>query len=253
MPGTHLWTMPVEIRFYFLIPFISLVFSRIYKYYLIVWPLQILNVIFLIQIRRKGLFSISDGESFLRVYLPIFFIGSTTAMAFINIEENKLLKKLDSFRIYQLLSSVPCFAIFFTLARIEGWYNIERDDSYICTSAMSILLLIILVAPSNFFNYVMTNTIVFKIFGKYSYGTYLFHGYVIYYIKKNEKIRRYTNNLTDLVLITVCLSLLYGFIFFHAVENNLMYLSKYVIKLLDRKIKIEYILIKKENDSKNEA
>ena len=203
-----LWTMPVEIRFYFLIPFISFLFSRIYTHKIICWLLHIFNLSFLILIRKRKLFSIGTDEEISRfeLYIPVFMIGSTLALIYANLETTKWIEILDKYKIYNYLLTIPCVIFFIYLCRYEAWYEnqIVRDDAYLYSAGISGLLFFMLIAPSNFFNQFMSKSIILNLFGKFSFGTYLFHMNVILYMINKQFNKRFPIS-TDYAVVMLTL------------------------------------------------
>ena len=78
------------------------------------------------------------------------------------------------------------------------------------------------------------NLSIFKKFGKYSFGIYLFHyeGFrIVNIIKKNNFMNK--SNI-EIIIIELFFAFIFGMIFFHFVENPSMKFGNYLIKKLNR-------------------
>ena len=222
----HIWTMPIEINFYFFVPSIALIFSLIYKKTLLVWSLFLINCISLILIRKFRLFSIGSFQdvAIFQTYLPIFLIGSTLSIVYINFQQSKwILEYLNQSKQMNSLLSLIFFSIFIFICRIQGYITLIRDDAFIYSAFISILILIMLISPSNYFNQTLLKLKIFNLYGKYSYGTYLFH------INCNLFTRRKLYRLleSDRSIIFLAISLIAGILFFYIVENNSIRVAKF--------------------------
>ena len=234
---THLWTMPVEIRYYFLIPFIAILFSRIHNVRLIGWIIFLINLIFLVSIRRFGLFRILENHELTRFdrYLPVFMAGSTLALLYFNLERTKIIEKLTKFKVYNYILTLISSILFILITRSHAWYKTYKDDAYVYSAGIAVFMLLLLVSPSNYVAQYLSNDLILKIFGKFSYGTYLFH----INVQKNQSkfpFRRYLTVTTDFTAVNLLISLFFGVLFYYSVENNLMIVSKYVTKWINGKL-----------------
>lgn len=234
---THLWTMPVEIRYYFLIPFIAILFSRIHNVRLIGWIIFLINLIFLVSIRRFGLFRILENHELTRFdrYLPVFMAGSTLALLYFNLERTKIIEKLTKFKVYNYILTLISLILFILITRSHAWYKTYKDDAYVYSAGIALFMLLLLVSPSNYVAQYLSNDLILKIFGKFSYGTYLFH----INVQKNQSkfpFRRYLTVTTDFTAVNLLISLFFGVLFYYSVENNLMIVSKYVTKWINGKL-----------------
>ena len=219
----HIWTMPVEIKFYFIIPPLAYIFSNIYKKKLIVWIIYLMNFIYMIIVKRFNLFSVGDfyDVAEFEPYIPIFLMGSILAVLYIHLEHSKGLELLNQYRINNYIISLICIIIFVCLCRFQGWFNSDRNNGFICASFMSLLLLFMLIVPANYLNQFLSQIKTFYIFGKYSYGVYLFHINC-----RNESRKFQSIMISDQFILYIILSLVVGIIFFHIIENNSMKLAK---------------------------
>ena len=219
----HIWTMPVEIMFYFFVPPIAYCFSKIYKNKLVVWIIYIMNFIYMILVRCFNLLTIGDFNDVAKFesYIPIFLMGSILAVLYIHLEHSKRLELLNQYKIFNFLISLICFIIFITLCRFQGWFKLYRNDGFICASFMSLLIFFMLIVPDNYLNKFLSQTKTFYIFGKYSYGIYLFHINCILLSKKYINIMP-----SDLFILFLILSLLVGILYFHIIENNSIKLAR---------------------------
>ena len=222
----HIWTMPVEIKFYFFIPPLAYIFSNIYKKKLIIWIIYLLNFTYMIIVTQFSLFSVGDFYDVAKFepYIPIFLIGSILAVLYIHLEHSKRLELLNQYKIFNYLVSLICTVIFVCLCRFQGWFNSDRNNGFICASFMSLLLLLMLIVPTNLLNQFLSQIKTFYIFGKYSYGVYLFHINCRNETKKFEAIMT-----SDQFVLYIILSLIFGILFFHIIENNSIKLARICI------------------------
>ena len=234
----HLWTMPIEIRYYFLIPFISILFSRVYKLKLLVWSLFLVKLFYLAKIKQyKWVKMYEDNQiNELSGYLPIFLAGSILAGLYANLEETKWIEKLSNSRIYNYILTILSLIVFVLIARSHAQYKTVRDDAYLYSAGITIFMFLLLVSPSNLIAKYLSSEFMLKSIGKYSYGTYLFHKTVI---RNNFIIITFKNYLkisTDLCLATIFISFCYGFLFSHLVENNSISIAKILIKKVNGRL-----------------
>jgi hypothetical protein len=104
---TYLWTMPIEIRYYF--------FTHIYKFSIIVWSLFLLNLSLLIKNKDSNIIKMYEDKEISKLYgfMLIFLCGSALAGVYVNLEGAKWIEKLNEKKIYNLLLSVFSLLFFF--------------------------------------------------------------------------------------------------------------------------------------------
>ena len=245
---THLWTMPIEIRYYFLIPIIAFVSSKFYKYKAITWSLFLLNFVFLVSINKFKLFNIGEDSEISQFnrHLPIFMSGSILALVYSNLidsNDTNWIEKLNQSKLYSYSIGVLCIYLFWYLCRAHSWYRLVKNDGYLFTAGITIFMFLLLISPSNFMAKYLSKESIFKLYGKYSYGTYLFHYEVVIYLESLNSIK------TDKVIYLFISSLFLGILFYYIVENNLIKMANYIINVVNTKISSYKLLnnIQQEN------
>ena len=228
----HLWTMPIEIRYYFLIPIIAFVSVKFYKNKMIVWSLFLLNLIFLSSINKYKLFSIGEDleNSRFSRYLPIFMSGSILAIVYLNLQETKWIEKLNQNNIYKYSMWIPCVYVFWYLCRAHAWYGTIRNDAYLYSAGINLFMFLLLISPSNFMADYLSKETLLKLYGKYSYGIYLFHYDILDCLQPLKLI------ITDRVVYLHIFALFAGMLFYYIVENNLMIIARYLIIFINERL-----------------
>ena len=222
-----LWTIPVEIKFYFFIPFIALTgiyFNLNYKLAILfhtsllifVWNLSKLNL----NTRVNG--------TWLLINTPVFLIGCSIAILIKSLEDHKL----PSNRYLSYSIEFISWLMFLVGARLEYFLNSHFQWAVYWFINM---LLMILAAPNNFTDF-LTNFQLLRLIGKYSYGFYLFHGIsmTLWQIIYSNYIR----SLFYKIIILTGQTLFFGFIYFHLIENNCIKLAKTINSSLLNKFKL---------------
>lgn len=253
----HLWTMPVEIRYYFFIPFICLLFVKMREpirrlFYLLIASFVLLN--------EKYKF-IGDSKKTLELTysLPIFLSGSIIGFMYYFKNKNTTEKLSQSCLKNFIASSILTAAtlvVFYHYNTKWNFHTLTMDIYFRHLSGRAmfrlshyvqagvtfsyIFLLMVFTAPTAYTN-LFKESKVFNAFGKYSYGTYLIHLLVVHYIVE----RRFYTDFETIVVICLC-SLACGFLFYYVVENPLMNIAS----ILCRKIsQLEFF---QQKSSKNE-
>ena len=169
---TYLWTIPVEIKYYLIIPLIVYAAHRFkinFKLACFIHAAIVGTVCFFIYFQLK----FGKPTSFLTAF-PTFLIGSSMAILYKSLVEIQINVKINN---YKLMSQIICLISGLMLiigVRIHVWY---KDFSvYIYSIYWSTHMLLMLIGAPNKFTTLLSNIKLLKMFGKYSYGFYLFHG-----------------------------------------------------------------------------
>jgi len=250
----HLWTIPPEIFFYFILPIILVysLLSRKLKLLLLIQLLTIIHLNLFVNIFKLLLdsknFHNSIHYSFM-LSLPVFIQGSTLSLLFQYFDEN-LSQALDTFLnwhkllriLYKPLLNILTL-ILISLAFESSVYNqLHRTDksdfNYLIKPAYlwTVVLFVMLISKENeniFKDFLEKNQIL-KSFGKYSFGIYLWHPMCIYCESNyNNIVRNHMNRYIYIAFISYTA----GFFFFHIVEKNLISLANHLCNLLKSNLK----------------
>ena len=231
--STHLWTMPIELRFYVLIPFIAFLFSKLVNNRNIVLTLFLVNIIVLASIKKYNLIQIGEDNEIATLdrYLPVFCAGSTLALLYANIEKTNLIKTINNNKMFHYILTIPTGYIFACLMREHAWVQTNVEDAYYYAIRIVMFMLLLLISPLNLIAQYLASERLLKLFGKFSYGAYLFHISVLRY--KNKYPSKLIRIKTDECIAYLSVSLICGIMFYYFIENNLIIISKYFINKID--------------------
>ncbi|CAF0722964.1 unnamed protein product [Brachionus calyciflorus] len=227
---SHLWTIPIEIKYYFLIPIVCLVFHRSKKYWLLTLSASI-SISFVLY--KYVHFTSSDvyyGDSN-KLYprFPIFYTGSVVALLFFKYEnwtnfKNFLSSKNLRFFI-TILSFIMCYYI---LRNLSKYYSPEVnmfDDSIHPGPKLDFLLFLMLIGAPNSFTKLFSENYFLTRMGHYSFGIYLWHPMCIQIVRSNLK---YFDKEADAIGCVLILSILCGYFFNQFIEKPMMKLGNKV-------------------------
>lgn len=231
----HLWTVPIEIKYYFVIPLVCIVFH----YFKNNWHYLIAYSSVLTYIAYQTVFYYEAKDVYLptanKLYprFPVFFSGSLVAYLYFNYEKhsNDMLRKIMLLKpVKFILTLIPFFMALYAGKYYSVYLTPGTDmykDSIHPGVEFSILLFIMLIsAPSNFTR-IFGDSFVLKMYGKYSFGVYLFHPTCI--LVKNFFESKQQCEFVPVILLT---SLLAGYLFYFLIENPAMKLGNHFIKKL---------------------
>jgi peptidoglycan/LPS O-acetylase OafA/YrhL len=253
--ANHLWTIPVEIKYYFCIPIISFVSIKCGKYWFILWSLSSSAMFYVDFFNPFGIepwseFSQKDAQ--LGSRFTFFFAGSQLAILFFHLE------KTPAFRTYatravakNLISSllntvfVSEFLIFHYVNkdirhtkafqyRVPNRYYIHIS---VCFKVIAIFFL--LYVDNRNLLAKLLNSYYLRMCGRYSFGIYLLHPSVIQAFKTSERYIPIAYHTVIFqfaiarVFTIVGLSYFVAFIWFYLLEDNLMRMANKLAKAID--------------------
>lgn len=230
----HLWTIASEIKYYFFIPVLSLIYIKFgkNKKYLI-YGLSL--YIFIIEYFNIYKLKNSDHSPAQRhLLLPrfnVFLSASIIAMVYLN---SNLKYEFSKSKIFVL-----SFKIFVTSLIIYFPYKFLKylnpkvlhiTHSTLSGIYLSIIVLLLLIGPQDYFitKWLRKSSFLLKC-GKFSFGIYLFHPMVM---KINKLIKTKTD--FEMIVIITFISLLIGLVFYYMVEKNFIKLGDIVIKYFNK-------------------
>jgi peptidoglycan/LPS O-acetylase OafA/YrhL len=234
----HLWTVPNEIKYYFIIPFYCVAVCRSGQMRPLVVAASILFVVFdqafnLLRITRDDF--IRANRHSLRPRFVIFLAGSIMATVFFYVEKqkdffNKVILSSNKVQFgLKCLATASLIYFYYTFLQFYNPKVSSYSHSTICgvyTSFFLFVLLLINAAATNSSTFFLTKFLagnkLLTSFGKYSFGIYLFHPMCCLI---NKVIEPKTD--IELLLVVIFLSYMCGVVFFYVVENPLInYASK---------------------------
>jgi peptidoglycan/LPS O-acetylase OafA/YrhL len=246
--GNHLWTIPIEIKYYFFIPIISFVSVKSGKYWIILW---LFSSLFVIYVEIFNSFSLtpdvySDGNVGLGPRFTIFFSGSLLAIIFFNFENIPAARAFTIKPRIRILLSISLNILFLGQFLLFSYKIYLLDLSYFKHSYISAIYQVSMILLLLYVN--ETNTVAkfyssyfLRTSGHYSFGIYLFHATVIHIFKTSANFipiayHKYIFQFSfQRAFVVVGLSYLCGLIWFYAVENSLIKVASKLSKLIDAK------------------
>ncbi|RNA19703.1 O-acetyltransferase oatA [Brachionus plicatilis] len=191
--ANHLWTIPIEIKFYFMIPILCVGFKLSNKYWMPVFLSSIGVMYWLYQTHLY--YSASDAKlptsNKLYVRFPIFYSGSLVAFFYYKYEicENKC-KNLVKKRFSRFFIGICSFLMaIYGIMHFSPAYNPRINiykDSLHPGIKFSFLLFFMLIGAPNDFTRLFSDNFFLKKLGKYSFGIYLWHPMCILVLKHHK-------------------------------------------------------------------
>jgi peptidoglycan/LPS O-acetylase OafA/YrhL len=248
----HLWTIPVEVKYYFIIPIICLIFvaSKRFLNNLIVpfvlgCVLATINEFYnLCGVTKEDMFYynvFSSGQ--LRVRFFVFFYGSLAAIALILIESNKELNAAIKNRNVQRGLVAVLFVIIFYVFRFRTqFFYPEIEDTFSYETIPSLcwavcIVIMVLTHPNPLTSYLSSSSFLVSS-GKYSFGIYLWHLVVLDQLRNNSYVS-IKSEVID-VLSTITVSYFVAYVFFCLVEDPFMKFANYLCTRIEVAINNRY-------------
>ena len=232
----HLWTIPLEIRYYLLIPSYILFVYKLRKYSNIVLTCSILSILYIDYFNVKTSFIDLRRNS-------IFFKASLIALLYEKIEKQNLFIKIKNNYYFRSLMCALIVIISYAMAKkFARVFNKEMTwgKGTLSSEYYSLFLFIVVLigAPNSISNF-MENKLLTNL-GKYSFGIYLWHPILIDVVKyqvknylQNKQSTFYLGTLssTEKLVFLFIQTYLCGYLFFRYIENPSM---KFGYKLCKR-------------------
>jgi peptidoglycan/LPS O-acetylase OafA/YrhL len=229
---SHLWTIPVEIKFYFFIPLISLA-SAITARFWVLFISILATFIFVVEFYNPfNLTYVSYHRNWrLAEYLTLFLKGSLTAIVYYHVKKNEhLMRTITNVKLQKLLYFVTWLAIIFMLRNgPSGWQNtlpLPNPHFIYAEYAAFVVLLLMVFGEPNYITNLFNDNYALRSFGKYSFGIYLLHQELIKLYR--AKFAIHTGPILGPFLSLLILSYISGFLWFYCIENPLVKLANYM-------------------------
>jgi len=231
----HLWTVGVEIKYYFVIPLLSFVAIKLKRLMVITW---ILLATFVYIYESKNIFGIvSDDYKYqhrhkLLPTLSIFLNGSLVAIAYYMIETNKTISSLLS-NVYlkKLLGFICLFMFVYGIKIFIPLLNSKANKFRYSSKSgayWSLVMFLMLIGAPNVSTNIFEKSYLMTKCGKYSFGFYLFHPMVMRLVKNHIKTKIHL----EMIAINFIFSLALGFLFHFLLEDRLIQLANRLCKRL---------------------
>jgi peptidoglycan/LPS O-acetylase OafA/YrhL len=246
----HLWTIPIEINYYFFIPIICILYLGLYRankrvlYSILIIciclaPYHLKHNLFFKFPRNPFVVNMGD---FRAPTFSTFLCGSLLAFTFLSYENEisrkKICQKIIASKFVQILLNLLTTSMIIYSFRSEylrdnnggeGNYYYWYKGGLFWAVAIFLLLL-----SSNEYSYgrMFFNIKLLKKFGIYSYGIYLLHPAAIRLaerIKSEYKLINFKNSYEFFALIAF-LSFSIGFLFYVLIERNMITIATYLCK-----------------------
>lgn len=226
----HLWTIAPEIKFYFIIPIISLTAHKLGNYRML---FVLIALLFLVS--RDIYLSLNDTnkQNANSGTLKIFAYGSISAITFYSLDINKKIKEyLEKRFVKEIIAS---FSFYLTYLGIKisvyfrpGFMN-EFKHGYLTIPAFiwGFIIFLMAIGHPNYFTHIFSGSLFLKQTGKFSFGIYLLH---IYVINIDQVIPLQTR--TEVAIMVVVYSFILGYSFHLILENPLMNLVNKICEQL---------------------
>lgn len=253
-PGkNHLWTVPIEIKYYYFIPifcFVCYLFKRFWYVYIFI-SVALVTYLYSKVISYQPDDVDTNTSNKLIPRFPMFFCGSIVAVLYYHFEkaDNTILKKIIFSRIIQFLIFLITLPLGMYGFRFLCTYFNKNLEFYEAGSTPSVyfsgFLFLMLIGAPNPFTQVFSRNYILEFYGKYSFGVYLLHPWCLL-VKTYQEFNYVTQ--TELVFVTLLLSGFAGFVFFYLIENPCMKIGNMFIRLIKRITvfkKEEIIILKK--------
>lgn len=228
-----LWTLPLEISFYFVIPVLAIVTLKLGRtWWLLFLPLFVWIV-------YEGFVGYRTSHTPLLPHLPTFLAGSVAAVVYLKIDSavktHMLQPRRWQRRLFKAVNYLVLALLVLTVG-FNGWYlrvlfnNVEQKQP-VGFPFVSVLVTIIIVMemllPSKICGFLESSFL--RYWGKVSFSTYLLHSFVIY----RESVR--TQALTYRVFSVFAFTMLLATFSYHLVEHPMQELARKASTALSRR------------------
>lgn len=207
----HLWTIPVEFKFYFTLPVVIILFQKLHKRFGLS---SVLFCTFFFILTARYFFPpyiMQENSIHTRWYISSFFVGVFVSylVQFRRLQPRRLgvqvfLCIVGVFMVIPAVSTILFGNVFFP----------NLSTSYLSLSIFWGLFIYLSVSDVGFFSKITTSRIMRSI-GNHSFSTYLFHWFIL-----TEMAKKFPNSF--LMMITaIIISLLLGAAIYFLIERNI--------------------------------
>lgn len=207
----HLWTIPVEFKFYFFLPILILVCNKAKHHFGICAVLLITLAIIIAARYFYPESDIPENSIYTRWYISSFLTGILTSYLLNNyIVSSKKLGVPIALCSTALLLTIPSFSKYLT----GNIFLPDLPTSYFSLSLLWSIFIYLSVCDYGITSKILKSVVMRKI-GSYSFSIYLFHWFVL-----TELSTRYSGKIS-LMLLSILTSLFLGAVIFILIEKNI--------------------------------
>lgn len=247
----HLWTIPVEIRFYACVPVMAFFLSRLTRK-LNAQAAMLVSLLAMIFISTEQTLRFTQHQ-------PVFFMGSVIAFAYRSLEKVNINQKIREANEHASFT-IGCLTLAMLLVgiRMHVYLSVNLNSPTKHGLYWSVFLLMMLIGAPNPFTDLLGQSRVLRETGKYSFGLYLWHDYALKIFRQihtptaNKQLHTrwmatrfpvfdgyfpFTTKwmITEVLFMVFCSSLLFGYLF-SFVETRSLKLGKQLIVMMNNYI-----------------
>ncbi len=237
--SSHLWTVPPEIHYYFVIPVICLPCLFYFKYTALFVLLALFSANWKWQMNKFADKCIGFWDVTCNIYIcvPIFLEGN--ALGILTLYLNRYFTQI--FNLHKIISYLVDFLCYILIAigiiyneYLKSWPIVSKSNlpgpSLVW---LSVLFCMIISKTNKFKIYFLEKNAFLAFIGKISFGVYLFHPMsiqiVVFFKEKHSNI----SNMLDLSILHASICFFISWLFYILVEKNMIKLATHICKLLD--------------------
>lgn len=214
----HLWTIPVEFKYYFILPFVAFTFVLITERFGVAF---LMTSCFIIACVFQYLFPIRLGFTSITAvypYIPCFLYGSVAAILLDKLKNHTRFLDLTGFAILAVFVMISPGFISFMTGVYLGPYIV---DKYNYVGILIAIFIYMYATGSGYIGKVLTSKALTYV-GKYSFSIYLYHVIFLKFISDKHQ-----HSLTWL-LFAMAISVGAGGIMFYLIEKPLLRARKVI-------------------------
>lgn len=237
----HLWTIPVEIRYYFFIPIFCLGVHFLKEYKSTILGLSITWTIYdqLFNFFHLTIDEIKFEHAYIHRLYPhfaVFFLGTQVALAFHVITRNEVL--MGYIRRERVQTGLDAVSLMISLWGLKkNWWLLYENSDFAYRSRATLywsicLLLTLLGENGNTISGFFGSSRVLKSVGKYSFSFYLLHMSIGAGLRKLP-----LQDQLSLVALGLGITYFVSFLTFYLVENPLIRLANYLCVKVEKRFR----------------
>lgn len=240
---SHLWTIPIEVKFYFVLPFIAYTAIAVKEHWPFFWISSVTAVYFNTVYFKLLSSEIDYGKEFglpSHVSISMFSCGTFMTILFYKLEKSQSIKFFKKQSIQSLISVLLVFMFFYGF-KIFGHFWRDHNSEYMNNNMnivsgvyWTVFLFLMLVGSPTYLTTFFSESSILKSCGKYSFGIYLLHpiftnlvAHDTFYTPRTSGFERIVQALVGSYFVAV--------LFFYFLENVLMNIAIDLCKAIDRK------------------
>ncbi|OKP27671.1 acyltransferase family protein [Serratia fonticola] len=207
----HLWTIPVEFKFYFILPLVALLMFKVNSLFGKVWLTSLSIIALLAHQYFYPYYDLEENSISMIQYAPSFFIGIYTCILFN--ERNKdshnfPVTLIAIFILLAMMSSAPGVRYFLFNTPMQS----DIKNQFIPFSILWGVFIYYSISAKGYFG-VFIKSILMRKLGNWSFSIYLFHWLIF------TKLSEHHNNSYRWIIFSFLSSILVGSISFYLIES----------------------------------